>query len=225
MTHTLTLGSIQPGFRARRVKRVDPVGRSVCEPRSAFRFQSMAVGTPAGAGAASSAAPASGAAGHRFAPAPAAARGERGELFLQPAGPAMGTLGALPVTGPHQDLAVLVALSAMKLVDRHGRIITRPARDSRAACGGRTQNSACGGGKGDPTEGQPRHACKVALSAGWGVWKRALAMVATDTWGTRHRTLVRDTRLCSRHSAGVALRPHAVPRDRAGGRWRHTGGR
>ena len=49
---------------------------------------------------------------------------EGGKLFIQFAGPAMGTFGAAPIGGAHQDLAVLPALFAMKFVNWHGGRIT-----------------------------------------------------------------------------------------------------
>jgi len=55
------------------------------------------------------------------------ARSEHGELLRQPRRTAMGTWRSFPVARPDQDLAVFLALLAMKFINRHaGRIIGIP---------------------------------------------------------------------------------------------------
>jgi len=58
---------------------------------------------------------------------------KRGKLFIQFAGPAMGTFGAAPVGGAHQDFAVLPALFAMKFVNWHAGSIRNVAANLKPA--------------------------------------------------------------------------------------------
>lgn len=90
--------------------------------------------TPAAAAAAT---PADRAAVHgasRHVAAGAGVAGGRGredrELFIQLGGAAMRAFGPLPIRRTDQDFAILFALFAMKLVNRHGTIIIRRLKSS-----------------------------------------------------------------------------------------------
>src|SRR2546425_75591 len=63
---------------------------------------------------------------------------ENRQFLLQPRRAAVRTFSSLPVGGPHEDFAVLVAFVTMKFVDRHvtkvargGKISSRSSRSSR----------------------------------------------------------------------------------------------
>src|SRR2546427_533236 len=62
-------------------------------------------------------------------------RSEDGKLFGKPGGPATRTLGRFPVFRTHQDFAVRFALLAMKLIDRHGRIVEEGERNLKSRGG------------------------------------------------------------------------------------------
>ena len=68
-----------------------------------------------------------GGANRSFAAATTAGHGRREhrQLFLQFDGPAAGTRGALPVAGAHEEFGVLLAVVAVKFVNRHGRKLAR----------------------------------------------------------------------------------------------------
>ena len=52
----------------------------------------------------------------------------------------MWAFGALPAVGANQNLAVFLAFTAMKFVDRHGRRIANPRRELKGGVKGEGRN-------------------------------------------------------------------------------------
>lgn len=65
------------------------------------------------------------AAGWRFSDSTRGAGGKYRQFFRQPGRAATRAFGAFPVAGTHQQLAVLLALGTMKLVNRHELNLTK----------------------------------------------------------------------------------------------------
>ncbi len=91
--------------------------------RSVPVFSAAATTTAGTATAAGTAALAGGCAAGAIAPG---GRGEQRKLLGKPSRTAARAFGSLPFAGTNQDLAVVLALEAMKLVNRHGaRVVVR----------------------------------------------------------------------------------------------------
>ena len=69
----------------------------------------------------------------RFRGVPCNAGRENGQFLLQPRRAAVRTFSSVPVSGPHEDFAVLVAFVTMKFVDRHGTKVARRGEISSPA--------------------------------------------------------------------------------------------